>query len=59
VHYGGRVGPGGDEIEGRWWIDPTPEVGGRRTEGSFRLRRQDGETREGEEASSAVARERP
>lgn len=40
VHYSGRVGPGGDEIEGRWWIDPTPASGGRRTEGSFQLRRQ-------------------
>jgi hypothetical protein len=40
VHYSGRVGAGGDEIEGRWWIGPTTESGGQRTEGSFRLRRQ-------------------
>jgi hypothetical protein len=59
VHYSGRVGPGGDEIEGRWWIDPTPEAGGRRTEGSFRLRRQGGETHKAEETASAFVRERP
>ena len=59
VHYSGRVGPGGDEIEGRWWIDPTPESGGRRTEGSFRLLRQGGEIHQAEEAASAVVRKRP
>jgi hypothetical protein len=58
VHYSGRIGPGGDEIEGRWWIDPSPESGGRRTEGSFRLRRQSGETYEAEQTASAVVLER-
>lgn len=41
VHYGGRVSADGQEIEGKWWIDPNPEVGSTRTEGSFTLRRQD------------------
>jgi hypothetical protein len=59
VQYSGRVGPGGDEIEGRWWIDPKPGTSERRTEGSFWLRRQDGEALEAEEAASAVVRERP
>jgi hypothetical protein len=59
VHYSGRVGPDGDEIEGRWWIDPTPESGGRRTEGSFRLRRQAGEAGEAAESVSAVVEARP
>ena len=39
VHYSGRLAAGGEEIEGRWWIDPAPASGGRRTEGSFTLRR--------------------
>jgi hypothetical protein len=59
VHYSGRVGTSGDEIEGRWWVDPTPEAGGRRTEGSFILRRQSGETNEPAEAASAGVLERP
>jgi hypothetical protein len=40
VHYRGKLSPRGNEMEGKWWIDPTPESGGRRTEGSFILRRQ-------------------
>jgi hypothetical protein len=39
VHYRGKLSPDGREIEGRWWIDPGPESGVRRTEGSFLLRR--------------------
>jgi hypothetical protein len=39
VHYSGRLGSGGREIEGRWWIDPRQDTGGRRIEGSFTLRR--------------------
>ena len=39
VHYSGKLSPDGLEIEGRWWIDPLCESGGRRTEGSFALRR--------------------
>jgi hypothetical protein len=42
VHYRGKLGPRGDEIEGKWWIDPRPEPGSRRAEGSFILRRRDG-----------------
>ena len=42
VHYGGDLSPDGREIEGRWWIDPPPGSRGRRTEGSFTLRRQTG-----------------
>jgi hypothetical protein len=42
VHYGGHVNADGQEIDGKWWIDPNPEAGHRRTEGSFTLRRQDG-----------------
>jgi hypothetical protein len=59
LYYSGRLGPDGDEIEGRWWIDPTPESGGRRTEGSFTLRRWKGEARESARAASAPARETP
>jgi hypothetical protein len=55
VHYSGRVGPGGEEIEGRWWIDPTPEAGGRRTEGSFILRRR-GDAQEATRAASTTDR---
>jgi hypothetical protein len=40
VHYRGRVSPDGEEIEGRWRIDPAPGEGARRSEGSFQLRRQ-------------------
>ena len=40
VQYSGRLSPDGMEIEGRWWIDPDPESGAIRTEGSFLLRRQ-------------------
>ena len=40
VQYSGRLSPDGMEIEGRWWIDPDPESGGIRAEGSFLLRRQ-------------------
>jgi hypothetical protein len=54
VHYSGRVGPDRDEIEGRWWIDPSAASGGRRTEGSFRLRRQVGETHESVAEASVV-----
>jgi hypothetical protein len=39
VHYGGRVSPDGEEIEGKWWIEDTPGHGPRRAEGSFTLRR--------------------
>jgi hypothetical protein len=39
VHYSGKLSPDGLEIEGRWWIDPPPDSGQRRTEGSFTLRR--------------------
>src|SRR4051794_34753277 len=39
VHYSGKLSPDGSEIEGRWWIDPPPGSGERRTEGSFTLRR--------------------
>jgi hypothetical protein len=42
VHYTGRLSTDGEAIEGRWWIDPTPGRGARRTEGSFTLRRQEG-----------------
>jgi hypothetical protein len=41
VHYAGRVRPDGREIEGKWWIENTPEDGRRRAEGSFTLRRQE------------------
>ncbi len=41
VHYRGKVGPDGLEIEGQWWIDPVPGLGAPRAEGSFRLRRLD------------------
>ena len=30
VHYGGRVSPDGQEIEGKWWIQDTPRNGPRR-----------------------------
>jgi hypothetical protein len=39
VHYQGHVSDDGTAFEGRWWIEPGPELGGRRTEGSFVLRR--------------------
>ena len=54
VHYSGRVGPGGEEIEGRWWIDPTPEEGGRRSEGSFTLRRRIGDAQAAAGATSTT-----
>jgi hypothetical protein len=38
VHYSGRLSPGGEEIEGRWWIVSKIEPG-QRLEGSFLLRR--------------------
>jgi hypothetical protein len=40
VHYEGKLSSDGLEIEGRWWIDADPELGTRRTEGLFLLRRQ-------------------
>jgi hypothetical protein len=40
VHYRGKLSPDGQEIEGRWWIDPLLEPGAKRTEGSFILRRE-------------------
>jgi hypothetical protein len=39
VHYSGKLKADGSEIEGRWWIEPSEGPGGRRTEGSFTLRR--------------------
>jgi hypothetical protein len=39
VHYSGELSPDGLQIEGKWWIDPPPESGGRPAEGSFTLRR--------------------
>jgi hypothetical protein len=39
VHYEGQLSPDGRVIEGRWWIDASPEEGGHRTEGRFLLRR--------------------
>ena len=39
VHYSGRLAIEGQEIEGRWWIDPRREEGGEKTEGTFILRR--------------------
>jgi hypothetical protein len=59
VHYGGRVSSDGEEIEGKWWIDATPGSGTRQTEGSFTLRRQEGDELSTEEvASSAAKRDR-
>jgi hypothetical protein len=58
VHYSGRVGPSGDEIEGRWWIDPSHEAGGWRTEGSFRLQRQSGESHVPAQTASTGFQER-
>jgi hypothetical protein len=43
VHYEGRLSPDGSVIEGRWWIDADSESGGRRLEGSFSLRRAEGD----------------
>jgi hypothetical protein len=40
VHYLGYADAERMTIEGTWWIDPRPEIGGRRTEGTFVLRRQ-------------------
>ncbi len=40
VNYRGTVAADGQEIEGRWWIDPDPETGSARVEGSFTLRRE-------------------
>jgi hypothetical protein len=42
VHYGGRVSSDGQKIEGKWWIEETPEDGPRRGEGTFTLERQEG-----------------
>jgi hypothetical protein len=39
VHYNGRLSEDGLEFEGRWWIDPSPELGPLRVEGSFLLKR--------------------
>jgi hypothetical protein len=39
VHYAGRLVPGGDRIEGTWWISGDPQQRTRRTEGLFELRR--------------------
>jgi hypothetical protein len=42
VYYHGEVSADGETIEGTWWIDPDGHPAGRRTEGTFVLRRQDG-----------------
>ncbi|MBX7106624.1 MAG: hypothetical protein K1X57_21295 [Gemmataceae bacterium] len=39
VNYRGKLGPDGQTIEGRWWIDADPERRTPRDEGSFQLRR--------------------
>jgi len=39
VQYQGQVDDKGLVLEGGWWIDPIPGLGGRRTEGLFTLRR--------------------
>jgi hypothetical protein len=54
VHYSGRLAPGGDEIEGRWWIDPGPEPGSRRTEGDFVLKRRSDAPRAQVDAASTA-----
>ncbi len=43
VHYGGRVSSDGQEIEGKWWIGDTLGHGPARAEGTFTLRRQEGD----------------
>ncbi len=40
VHYRGDVSLDGREINGKWSIDPDPEIGTPGTDGSFSLRRQ-------------------
>jgi hypothetical protein len=42
VHYQGRLSADGTEIEGKWWIQRDTEMGLRRLEGDFLLRRQHG-----------------
>jgi hypothetical protein len=42
VHYEGQLSPDGRQIEGRWAIDADPELGTRRSEGHFTLRREEG-----------------
>lgn len=39
VHYEGRLGPDGQVIEGRWWIDADLVYATPPTEGQFHLRR--------------------
>jgi hypothetical protein len=43
VHYGGRVSSNGEEIDGKWWIENTLGHGPRLGEGSFTLRRREGD----------------
>jgi hypothetical protein len=52
VHYRGTLRRDGTEIEGKWWIDPSPGDIGRRNEGSFVLRRQTGEAETGTETEA-------
>jgi len=39
VHYQGQLSRDGSLIEGRWWIDADSDLGSRRTQGLFALRR--------------------
>ena len=41
VHYRGEISRDGQSMEGKWWINPRPEVGSGRAEGGFALRRED------------------
>jgi hypothetical protein len=55
VHDAGRLSSDGEAIEGTWWIEPAPGLGGHRTEDSFTHRRLEGADRSTEEVASKSA----
>jgi hypothetical protein len=50
VHYSGRLSSDGLVIDGRWWIDPDPDLASRRTEGLFMLHRSESSDASAEES---------